>query len=290
MTRRRARPDARVSRRRQIHGRDGSAVGSARASVAPAQKPWGASASFGRGAVKPPAHGTRGAATARAKENDPYAHVRSRVAATQNASPKASLLPPAASAMAHKPKMSRSRPPAPAPAPAPALAAAPPRPRVRRRGIWSRHPDSTRTSTPRSRRSARRTGRFPPTPRRPRPPPRSSRAARCTTSRRRTSARWRSSSSRWWSTRRAKSGWSASWTTRIRGWTRASARATRRGKPRRPERRSCVCSPRSWTRRWPPSRRTGGRRRWRRRRRRRMRRNARSGPDPRAELWRACPR
>ena len=100
----------------------------ARASVAPAQKPWGASASFGRGAVKPPAHGTRGAATARAKENDPYAHVRSRVAATQNASPKASLLPPAASAMAHKPKMSRSRPPAPAPAPAPALAAAPPAP------------------------------------------------------------------------------------------------------------------------------------------------------------------
>ena len=100
----------------------------ARASVAPAQKPWGASASFGRGAVKPPAHGTRGAATARAKENDPYAHVRSRVAATQNASPKASLLPPAASAMTHKPKMSRSRPPAPAPAPAPALAAAPPAP------------------------------------------------------------------------------------------------------------------------------------------------------------------
>ena len=100
----------------------------ARASVAPAQKPWGASVSFGRGAVKPPAHGTRGAATARAKENDPYAHVRSRVAATQNASPKASLLPPAASAMAHKPKMSRLRPPAPAPAPAPALAAAPPAP------------------------------------------------------------------------------------------------------------------------------------------------------------------
>ena len=100
----------------------------ARASVAPAQKPWGASASFGRGAVKPPAHGTRGAATARAKENDPYAHVRSRVAATANAKPAASNLPPAASAVAQKPKKTRSRPPAPAPVPAPALAAVPPVP------------------------------------------------------------------------------------------------------------------------------------------------------------------
>lgn len=100
----------------------------ARASVAPAQKPWGASASFGRGAVKPPAHGTRGAATARAKENDPYAHVRSRVAATANAKPAASNLPPAAAAVAQKPKKTRSRPPAPAPVPAPALAAVPPVP------------------------------------------------------------------------------------------------------------------------------------------------------------------
>ena len=100
----------------------------ARASVAPAQKPWGASASFGRGAVKPPAHGTRGAATARAKENDPYAHVRSRVAATANAKPAASILPSAAAAVAQKPKKMRSRPPAPAPVPAPALAAVPPVP------------------------------------------------------------------------------------------------------------------------------------------------------------------
>ena len=99
-----------------------------RTSVAPAQKPWGASASFGRGAVKPPAQGTRGAATARAKENDPYAHVRSRVAATKNANTAASILPPAATAVAQTPKKNRSRPLAPAPAPAPALAAVPPAP------------------------------------------------------------------------------------------------------------------------------------------------------------------
>ena len=100
----------------------------ARTSVAPAQKPLGASSSFGRGVVKPPEHGTLGIATPRAKENDPHARVRSRVAATQNANIKTTIRPPAASAMVQKPKKSRSRPPAPAPAPAPARAAAPPAP------------------------------------------------------------------------------------------------------------------------------------------------------------------
>ena len=87
----------------------------ARTSVAPAQKPWGASSSFGRGVVKPPEHGTLGIATPRAKENDPHARVRSRVAATQNVNMKTTIRPPAASAMVQKPKKSRSRPPAPAP-------------------------------------------------------------------------------------------------------------------------------------------------------------------------------
>ena len=97
------------------------------ASVPPGSKPWGASTSYGRGAVKPPLHARMGTTT-RAKENYPYAHVRSRVSTSSKPTTVPTFIPPAGSAVKQQVKKSRNQSPAPAPTPAPASGSFPPTP------------------------------------------------------------------------------------------------------------------------------------------------------------------
>ena len=88
------------------------------------QKPWGASASYGRGATRPFGRVVAPAPKPSNKENDPYAHVKSRVSTTSVKGERAPTMP-AAAGCPHPAPVSRAPPrlPAPAPAPAPALAA-----------------------------------------------------------------------------------------------------------------------------------------------------------------------
>ena len=88
------------------------------------QKPWGASASYGRGATRPFGRVVAPAPKPSNKENDLYAHVKSRVSTTSVKGERAPTMP-AAAGCPHPAPVSRAPPrlPAPAPAPAPALAA-----------------------------------------------------------------------------------------------------------------------------------------------------------------------
>ena len=92
-----------------------------------APKPWGAPVSFGRGAVKPAAHGTR-VGVPKAKENDQYAHVMSRVSTSGYPAASATFVSPAGSAMKQQRKLNKSNPLAPAPGTAPGTGACPPPP------------------------------------------------------------------------------------------------------------------------------------------------------------------
>ena len=92
-----------------------------------APKPWGAPVSFGRGAVKPAAHGTR-VGVPKAKENDPYAHVMSRVSTSGYPAASATFVSPAGSAMKQQRKHNKSKPLAPTPRTAPGTGTCPPPP------------------------------------------------------------------------------------------------------------------------------------------------------------------
>ena len=87
------------------------------------QKPWGASASYGRGATRPFGRVVAPAPKPSNKENDLYAHVKSRVSTTSVKGERAPTMP-ARRVPASRPRIARApTTPPPAPAPAPVLAA-----------------------------------------------------------------------------------------------------------------------------------------------------------------------
>ena len=129
MTRRRARPDARVSRRRQIHGRDGSAVGSGRPRVRRA----GAKAVGRLGLVRQRRGQASGARHPRRRDRacQGKRSVRARSLAGRGdpeREPESLASPPRGVRDGTQAQDEPFAPAGPAPAPAPALAAAPPAP------------------------------------------------------------------------------------------------------------------------------------------------------------------